>query len=103
MIELVFILTFIVGVLVGWKFREYVAISNLNEVMHTIDVNKNSSIIDIKIERVDGQLFVYNRRTSEYMAHASTKSELENMLRQKYPGKNFNASYEDITKLNESV
>lgn len=103
MIELIPILTFIVGLLIGWKYREHTAIKNINAVMEAAHHAEKASVIYIKIERVDGQIFVYNRDTSEYMAHAMNRELLEKMLKDKYPGKTFGASTEDIGKLDESV
>lgn len=101
MIELFYILVFfIIGFILGWKYREFVAIKTINNVIEHIEKN---NVIHIKIENVDGQLFVYNKNTSEYMAHASNRHSLENLLKEKFPGKTFGTTSEDIKKLDESI
>lgn len=101
MIELIYaVVSLVIGFIVGWKYREYTAIKNLNAVIEHV---ANNDTIHIKIERVDGQIFVYNRTTSEYMAHAANRELLEKMLKEKFPGKSFGASTEDMRKLDESV
>ena len=101
MIELIYSLVFFIfGFIVGWKYREHTAIKNINEMVHHFE---KDTTIQIKIERVDGQIFVYNKATSEYMAHASNRTNLEKMLQEKFPGKSFGASAEDMVKLDESI
>jgi len=105
---LIIIANFVCGYLLGWKMREMLAIRRMND--HFITAQEKlkqlheKDIVDITIEKHDGTLFVYNKRTSEYMAHGETQEKLEKMLAEKYPGKMFNASTEDMEKMHsESV
>lgn len=100
---LLFVVMFFVGYMVGWRFRELHAIKNMNDMMENanavIEETAKENTIEVFIEVHDGELFVYNKSTSEYMAHAKTKKLLEEMLMKKFPGKTFNASHEDVRKI----
>jgi hypothetical protein len=84
----------------GWKAREQAAIRNIDAMNEELMKAQKKDVINIKLERHGGQLFVYNRETSEYMAHASNKEDLEKMLSSKYPNKQFNCSVEELEILN---
>ena len=64
----------------------------------TLQQFKNK-VVDIKVEDHDGQFFVYNKEDGRYLAHGETKTKLEDILMERFPGKLFNASPEDLEKL----
>ena len=98
------VISLVVGFIAGWKYREYLAIKNINAVMEAaMGHSEKATMIQIKVEKVDDQIFVYNKATSEYMAHAANRELLEKMLKEKFPGKSFGASTEDMKKLDESI
>lgn len=84
----------------GWRAREQAAIRNIDLMNNEIVEARKKDVINIKLEHHEGQFFVYNRQTSEYMAHAKTKDDLEKMLSSKYPNKQFNCSLEELDLLN---
>lgn len=105
---LLFVSNVVIAFVAGWKLREMLAIRRMNEhftsAQQKLKQMQEKDIIDITIEKDDGTLFVYNKRTNEYMAHGETQEKLEKMLAEKYPGKMFNASTEDMEKMyNESI
>jgi hypothetical protein len=57
-------------------------------------------VITIKVEEdSNGDLFVYRKDDGSYLAHGKTKKQLEDILNEKFPGKLFNATGEDMEKL----
>ena len=88
---------------IGWKMREYHAARIINRMIDQATEESysqfKSKVIDIRVEEHDEQLFVYRKDDGSYLAHAKTKRDLETMLLEKFPGKLFNASQEDLQKL----
>ena len=76
-----------VGYLVGWKFREFMAIKHINEHFEAERTsrlkNAEKNTIDITIEKDGDKIFVYNKETKEYMAHAENRYFLEKTLMEK--------------------
>ena len=65
---------------------------------HTLDEFKKN-VVNIRVEDHDGQFFVYRKDDGSYLAHGETKTKLEDILNEKFPGKMFNATPEDLEKL----
>lgn len=93
----------VVFFIIGWKAREYHAVRMMNILISKATEESynqfKSNMIDIRVEAHDDQLFVYRKDDGSYLAHARTKFDLEAMLLEKFPGKLFNASQEDLQKL----
>ncbi len=92
-----------VSFFLGWKMRERHAMRVMDQIMEemvedTVDEFKKK-VINIKVEDHDGQFFVYKKDDGSYLAHGETKNKLEDILNEKFPGKLFNASPEDLEKL----
>lgn len=91
---------------IGWKMREVHAkrvVSQLREEVEEmfdkqIDEAKKN-IINITVEDVDGQFFIYAKDDGRYLAHGESMSKLEDILNEKFPGKMFNATPEDLKRL----
>lgn len=89
--------------LLGWKMRERHAMRMMDNLMQevaddTIEEFKKK-VINIKVEDHNGEFFVYKKDDGSYLAHGETKSKLEDILHERFPGKLFNASPEDLQKL----
>ena len=88
--------------LLGWICREIRAYlwlrknSLLNEESQE-DPNRIPIIIDIK----DDIIFVYERDTLTYLAHGENHKVIEKMLMERFPGKIFSASEQDVMKLSK--
>jgi hypothetical protein len=89
---------------IGWKSREWYAISRIqqigDDIANEMIESYKKDVIDIKVDRVDNEFFVYKREDGSYLAHGETMSKLEDILNDKFPGKKFNATPEDMKKLN---
>lgn len=99
-VYLIFGLLFFV---IGWKAREYhaqVMIDKLQEKYtdHVLETLRKE-VINIKVEDTDGSFFVYRKEDGSYLAHGETMNKLEDILNDKFPGKRFNATPEDLEKL----
>lgn len=100
---IIYFITGFVCFYMGWKLREIYAMRIMNKIMEevaedTVDEFKKK-VINIKVEDHDGQFFVYKKDDGSYLAHGETKHKLEDILNEKFPGKLFNASPEDLEKL----
>jgi hypothetical protein len=99
---IVFVFGFVCA-LMGWKAREYHAMKKISDAVDEITENTlqefRSKVMNIRVEDHDGQFFVYAKDDGSYLAHGKTKTVLENILHEKFPGKLFNASPEDLEKL----
>lgn len=87
----------------GWEGREFQAKLRIRKYMsehmkEMLDEVKGD-IINITVDFTDGQIFVYKKDDGSYLAHGKTRNELEDILEEKFPGKLFNASPEDLKKL----
>jgi hypothetical protein len=89
---------------IGWKAREIRAFVVIDKMVKDISENSleefKENIINIRVERHDGKFFIYERDDGSYLAHGETRKMLEDILNERFPGKMFNASEEDIRKLN---
>lgn len=94
-----YFITFVVSVYAGWYAREFVAKYTIHKSMQALAEQMAPVYVPIKVELDEGQIYIYNKDTSEYLASAQTASELETILSSKYPGKLFSASTEDLLKL----
>ena len=87
----------------GWKTREWQAYRIMDKMIEDISEKTvdefRSKVINIRVEDHDGQFFVYKKDDGSYLAHGETKTKLEDILQEKFPGKFFNASPEDLEKL----
>lgn len=101
------VIIFIFGAIcffLGWRLREAHAKMVVNkmkkEFLEEAQEEFKSSVVNIRVEDHDGQFFVYRKDDGSYLAHGETKSILEDILNEKFPGKMFNATPEDLEKLN---
>lgn len=88
---------------IGWKAREWYAHHIIDQLEkkysdHLIETFKKD-VIDIRVEDSDGSFFVYRKEDGSYLAHGETMKKLEDILNDKFPGKMFNATPEDLQKL----
>jgi len=89
--------------LLGWKMREHHAMRMIDKITDEIAENTlqefKSKVINIRVEDHEGQFFVYAKDDGRYLAHGENMSKLSDILTEKFPGKLFNASPEDLQKL----
>lgn len=91
--------------ILGWKLREVYAKMMLARLHNAVEKvieqkqNEKKDVINATIEKHDGHLFIYKQEDGSYLAHAENKNKLTDMLHEKFPGKMFNVSQEDLEKL----
>lgn len=89
--------------ILGWKLREHHAMRMIDKLSDEIAENTlnefKSKVINIRVEDHEGQFFVYAKDDGRYLAHGENMKMLESILTEKFPGKLFNASPEDLEKL----
>lgn len=87
----------------GWRMRERHAERMIDKLTDEIAENTlqefKSKVVNIRVEDHEGQFFVYAKDDGRYLAHGETKRKLEDILTEKFPGKLFNATPEDLEKL----
>lgn len=94
------------GALYGWHAHERMVNRNIRNFIHDIREDFTSNVIQIKIERHQDTMYVYDLKTNNFMAQGKNEKELTEILRSKFPGKSFAASQKDIEESglkNESV
>ena len=91
----------IVGIHWGWTAREAFAkrraeflLSKLQEM----EEETTEEVIRINIEKDNDILFAYHEQDSRFIAQANSREELENKLKELFPGKRFGCSVETLRK-----
>jgi hypothetical protein len=91
----------IIGINAGWNAREHFAKKVIEKHLRELEQSmesKEDAPVPIKIEEHDGVFFVYNKEDNSFMAQGKDKSELENVLNARFPGKRFAATQEELQK-----
>lgn len=86
----------------GWNTREAVArIQNRKFFEKLVEQaeEEHEQLVRIKIERHDGMLFAYHAENSLFIAQANDRKELEEKLCEKFPGKRFGCSEENLREV----
>lgn len=99
-----YLIALAVGFFLGWTGRELQAKMRIKKYLEEMKMDvmddMKSSLINITVDFTDsGDIFVYKKEDGSYLAHGKTRNELEDILEVKFPGKMFNASPEDLAKL----
>lgn len=99
-----YLIIFAIAFYLGWQGREVQAKMRIKHYIEEMkmdiidDVKKD--IINITIDFADtGDIFIYKKEDGTYLGHGKSMKELEDVLLEKFPGKLFNASPEDLAKL----
>jgi len=100
------VLIFIVGMIAGWFYREHRArVQVLKLLKVPVDLTKLATLssdedrLAIKIEKHDGEFFVYSAENKEFMANGSTRKELELRLETRYPGQRFECHPDNLKEV----
>ena len=88
----------IAGIIAGWKGREVFATWRLKHIIKEHQDIAKEKFISIKIEEHSGVYFVYDA-DGQFMAQANDRETLETTLMEKYPGKLFAVTPENLKKL----
>lgn len=91
---------------IGWYAREWHATIVMNRFMNRFEEKTRDALekiqenlIKIKIEKHNDMFFVYGLEDDEFMAQGSTRKELEDNLRKRYPGKTFAAESDNLKEV----
>ena len=100
------ILILVVGFVLGWMFREFIAVYRMQQIMNRFEVQVQEQVeeelenmIRITIEQVDNKFFVYEQDNGTFMAQGNTRTELEENLMKRYPGKKFAANTSNLQEV----
>ena len=93
------VIVWIGGAVSGWKAREEHARQITEKFIdHLQQSQEDDDTIQITIEKHNDVFYVYDRQTNEFMAQGSSKDEVENNLRKRYPGKSFGCSESNLSQ-----
>jgi len=99
---LLVVYTFIVwigGAVSGWKAREEHARQITEKFIGHLQQSQEDDVtIQITIEKHNDVFYVYDRQTNEFMAQGSSKDEVENNLKKRYPGKSFGCAESNLSQ-----
>jgi hypothetical protein len=98
-----FALVLVFGFAVGWWFREFVATIRIKQLIESVDVSND--VVRIRMERVDGMIYIYNMETNEFMAQGETRNVVERNLKKRFPDTVFAATDENLREVfaNDSI
>jgi hypothetical protein len=91
------------GFVIGWWFREFVAKIKIKQLIESVDVSND--VVRIRMERVDGMIYIYNMETNEFMAQGETRNVVERNLKKRFPDTVFAATDENLREVfaNDSI
>jgi hypothetical protein len=95
-------LIFVAGFIFGWESRERAAKKTverlLDQMEDELDKEKQNGI-NIKIERNGDFLYVFDSNTDAFMGQATNRMDLEKVLGEKFPGKRFFATSDNLKEV----
>ena len=96
-----YFLLFIVGMLIGWKYREYTAVRKMQKLLKEAEKPKEFDKIQVKIERHNDLFYVYNIQTNEFLTQGADKDEIQANLKRRFGNVNmaFHATAENIKEI----
>lgn len=91
------------GFVVGWFLREWYAMRKVDKLINNINDSMvdefKKKVIDITIEKSGDLFFVYRKDNGTFLAQGTDINTLSDILVEKFPGKLFNCSPEDLAQL----
>ena len=98
-----FAIVLVFGFAVGWWYREFVAGLKIKHLLESVDVSND--VVRIRMERVDGMIYIYNMETNEFMAQGETRNVVERNLKKRFPDTVFAATDENLREVfaNDSI
>lgn len=102
---LILFIAVLVGAIVGWNLREAVAMHQVKTILNSLSTQQeeqseeDDNRIRISVEKHNGVFYVYGRDNNEFMAQGSNRQELEDALKERYPGKRFACDEKTLLEL----
>lgn len=91
------------GIAIGWFSREWYAMRKVEKLMNSFGDNMldefKKKVVDITIEKSGDFFFVYRKDDGTFLAQGTDIEKLSDILVEKFPGKLFNCSPEDLAAL----
>ena len=98
-----YLIAIVGGLLIGWYAREWYAMRKIENLMNNFGDNMldefKKKVIDITIEKSGDLFYVYKKDDGTFLAQGPDIDKLSDILVQKFPGKIFNCSPEDLATL----
>ena len=94
----------ILGIIAGWNLRQFVAAWRVNQILKEYQDEAGrikhpaDKLIPITIEEHSGAYFVYDA-DGQFMVQANDRASLEASLMEKYPGKMFAVTPENLKQM----
>jgi hypothetical protein len=99
---LILIFVAIISFCWGWNLRERVVIKQTNKMFESLAKelqDEERNLIKIKIEKHNDMLLAYHYEDSLFIAQANNRKELEDRLSEKYPGKRFGCTEDNLKEI----
>ena len=96
---LLILVVFALGVGWGWRLRERAAERKMKHVMDAIqeaEAEEDEDRIAVTIEMVGDQLMVYDMFSGQFMAQGADWDAIQQRLKDRFPGKTFQATKENL-------
>jgi len=97
------IITFCISFAFGWVARElyakYLIAKFLIHVEGSVKEEIEERVTRIIIEKQNGRYFVYSAHDKSFMAQGDSRSQVEDNLAQRYPGKFFAATPDNLKEM----
>jgi hypothetical protein len=98
-----YLIAIVGGLIIGWFTREWYAMRKVEKLMNSFGDNMldelKKKIIDITIEKSGDLFYVYRKDDGTFLAQGTDIEKLSDILVEKFPGKLFNCSPEDLAAL----
>ena len=82
----------------GWFAREWFAMRKINVMISRME-EISSNVVRIRIQQVNGMLYIHNMETNEFMAQGETRKQLEQNLSKRFPDTKFAATAENLKEV----
>ena len=91
------------GFVIGWKYREFVATIKIKQLIESAELS--ADVVRIRLERMNGMIYIYNMETNEFMAQGKTRNVVERNLKERFPDTVFAATDENLREVftNDSI
>jgi hypothetical protein len=94
------VLLYLGGAVHGWNARERYAERKLRELLEeNVPEEDKPNLHPITIEKHDDTIFVYDKKTKQFLAQGTSAKEVEQALEKRYPGKKYACSPEELNLL----
>ena len=91
------------GFVIGWRYREFVAAIKIKQLIESAELS--ADVVRIRLERMNGMIYIYNMETNEFMAQGKTRNVVERNLKERFPDTVFAATDENLREVftNDSI